>query len=124
MLTKNDLLKNSFFYNVYHNDTSIYEEMILYLLIADEEITVPFKSKLHTLKYLKENCFSMLRETKDFLDVLHHLNLIDNDFNATEYLYYIDDIKELKNIVDNDIDINLYLRIKKVKKINNELALK
>ena len=115
-------LKNNRFYkDCIYGYTTVYDDIILHLLILMEE-PLPIQSKLHIVKYLKDNCDSGLHETKTFLDILVELNLIDSKYNAKNSLYYFN-TNDIMNVIKNNVDINIYLRIKKVQKINTKLTI-
>lgn len=92
-----------------------FDNIILTFLIHKKE----FKSnyKLNNLVIIKKNTKLGLRETKNYLELLKQVELIDKNFVPNKEIELINNFGDIIYMVDNNLTIKKYLRTQRIEYI-------
>jgi len=113
--------------NSYYRGVSTYDfnELFLQLLIVKEENNGTFPGPLQLIKILKDKGGYGLKDTKDFYDLFRDLKLIDSQTRTiSKYIDEINSFSDIKYMVENELNIVHFLRLKKLKKIKSNILTK
>jgi len=113
--------------NSYYRGASTYDfnELFLQLLIFKEENNGTFPGPLQLIKILKDRSGYGLKDTKDFYDLFRDLKLIDSQTRTiSKYIDEINSFSDIKYMVENELNIIHFLRLKKLNKIKSNILTK
>ena len=121
MKTKSEIIQNMFYKKEYITVNMFNKLMYSTKIYHTENNTF---SKLDFIKYIKDYNGYGLYECVQFINLLEYIGFIFNsDYNKYSFndnFDLINDIKQIKYLIDNDSTINYYVRNLKLKKLLNE----
>jgi len=107
---------------IQYNVNELFNEFMIATLVAKENINVD--NALKYVKFIKDETEYGLKVCKDWYDILRDLGLIineHNNFQIKDEIEQINTMDDIVYIVENELDINHFLRISKLKKIKSKI---
>jgi hypothetical protein len=124
-MSKYEHIKNSnYIYSdfIKCNTTEMFNEFMILTLMAKENVNMD--GALRYVKYIKDETEYGLKICKEWYDLLRDLGLIiniHNNFEIKDEIEQINTMDDIIFIVENELDINHFLRISKLKKIKYKI---
>jgi len=122
---------NTFYINyVNYNEYTNFYDLIIYTMVSLEE-GINFNGPLHYIKYIKDeskidrpnNSIGLL-DCKYFYDFLRGSGFIDDDvFKINRCVFEINSITDVIKIIDNEITVEQFFRISKIKKLKKRISI-